>query len=157
MNQLGLAPLCLLSLPDTSTSSRIHPNRCGGAAGGPLGGGVTAYAFGLLKTGDKKPAARKESRAVKDVIYRLGPEFRQDGMKNDREGQKTESVVDILIPVCPQSVKLLCPFFILYYTDVHKCQQRNINMNLCHLLNSYCDFTGKEQVLVGLKSQEKRG
>lgn len=32
---------------------------------------VTAFTFGLLKTGDKKPAARKESRILKDVIYHL--------------------------------------------------------------------------------------
>lgn len=34
-------------------------------------GEVTAFTFGLLKTGDKKPAARKESRILKDVIYHL--------------------------------------------------------------------------------------
>jgi len=32
---------------------------------------VTAFTFGLLKTGDKKPAARKESKIIKDVIYHL--------------------------------------------------------------------------------------
>lgn len=36
-----------------------------------VSGEVTAFTFGLLKTGDKKPAARKESKILKVVIYHL--------------------------------------------------------------------------------------
>lgn len=32
---------------------------------------VEAFTFGLLKTGDRKPAARKESKTLKVVIYHL--------------------------------------------------------------------------------------
>lgn len=43
---------------------------------------VTAFKFGLLKTGDKKPAAIEESRILKDVIYHLC-------QKSARTGRKT--------------------------------------------------------------------
>lgn len=32
---------------------------------------VTAFTFGLLKTGDKKPAVRKASKTLQVVIYHL--------------------------------------------------------------------------------------
>lgn len=49
--------------------------------------------------------------------------------------------------------------FILYYTQVQKCQQGNININFCHFLNiatvQFHDrFYRKEEDLVSMKSHD---
>lgn len=70
--------LCVLSLPNTSTTEGARFATTGVEGSGE----VTAFTFGLLKTGDKKSAARKESRILKDVIYHLC----QERMKNSQRG-----------------------------------------------------------------------
>lgn len=59
--------VCVLSSPNTSTTKGARLL----TTGVEVSGEVTAFTFGLLKTGDKKPAARKESKILKVVIYHL--------------------------------------------------------------------------------------
>lgn len=58
---------CLLSSLNTLTTNIARFS----TTGVEVSGEVTAFTFGLLKTGDKKPAVRKESKTLKVVIYLL--------------------------------------------------------------------------------------
>lgn len=96
--------LCVPPLPNTSTRSEIHHNRCRGQRRGH------SFHIWLAKDWRQETCGKKRIQDTKGCDLSPLPDFCQDCMKNGQEGQKTQSVVNILIPACPQSVMLYCAF-----------------------------------------------
>lgn len=95
-------PVCLLSSPNSLTINvaRFSPT------GVEVSSQVAAFTFGLLKTGDKKPAARKESKTLKVVIYHLCQTSAKTVWKTAPRVRKQALLSSCLIPACLQTSRV---------------------------------------------------